>query len=313
MKRHSVTQHHILWASLLALLTAPNCVSRGKYDAKVAELESTQAALEGAQRENQARRQDVSTTRQRLDAAQAALTASNQRSDELLAKLRDVSQRATELERLAADRHAVVSELNEQLEAERQLLTEFRALAQAYGANTPDELKRSLEELQGRVRATEAALRVAQVELDRERRLVQRLKTLIDAGTLRVRRRAGRLVVELPGDIHFGAGSAKLTAVGESTLEQLAPVLQAENDRLFVVEGHTDNQPIRVSGFRSNWHLGANRAEVAREALVAGGLNRQHVAIASWADLLPACPEVDEEACRGRNRRVEVLLLPRFE
>jgi chemotaxis protein MotB len=104
-----------------------------------------------------------------------------------------------------------------------------------------------------------------------------------------------------------------LTDVGKSALAQLAPVLAAETDRLFVVEGHTDNVPIHVSGFRSNWHLGARRAEVSREALVAAGLDPKRVALASWADVMPACPQVDDPECRKRNRRVEVVLLPRFE
>jgi flagellar motor protein MotB len=151
------------------------------------------------------------------------------------------------------------------------------------------------------------------MELYREKRITEKLKSLIDSGALRVRRRNGRLVLELPGDVHFSPGSAKLTDIGQSALGQLAPVLGAETDRLFVVEGHTDNQPIKMSGFRSNWHLGSRRAEVSREALVAAGLDPKRVALASWADVMPACPQVDEPECRQRNRRVEVVLLPRFE
>lgn len=292
---------------------ASACVSQGKYDAKVAELAATHAALTEERSRSAASDAEARAKSERLAAAQQQLDASKLETEALLAKLEAVNERATELERLAQDRQQVVSDLQVQLGAERKLLAEFAALAQAYGAETPEELKRSLAELQRRVQATESALLAAQADLDRERRIADKLKTQIDAGTLKVRRRAGRLVIELPGDVLFGAGSAKLTDVGKQTLSALGPVLSSEADRRFVVEGHTDNQPIHVSGFRSNWHLGATRAELARDVLVASGVVSNTVAIASWADLLPACEPVDDDACRQRNRRVEVLLLPRFE
>jgi chemotaxis protein MotB len=170
-----------------------------------------------------------------------------------------------------------------------------------------------LAAIQKRIEGTERALQSAADELQRERRIAEKLQKLIGAGKLRVHTRAGRLALELPGDIHFASGRADLTEDGKATLKDVARVLQDEKDRLFVVEGHTDNVPIAVSGFRSNWQLGAARAEISREALVLAGLDAQRVAIATWADLLPACPEVDDKVCRQRNRRVEVLLLPRFE
>ncbi len=313
-RSHHVHRTRSAIVTCLTLATfATSCIAKDKYDAKVAELEQTKAELEAARQTGERQQRDTSDLKQRLENAQTALRSSQQSNADSLAKLKEVDERATELERLATDRQGVVSELEAQLTQQRALLEEFRTIAEEYGVDSPQELQRALAELQKRVSETEAALRFAAMELERERRIAKKLKALIDAGTLRVRRRAGRLVIELPGDVHFDAGSAKLTEVGRSTLEQLAPVLQAERDRLFVVEGHTDNQPIKVSGFRSNWHLGSNRAEVARQAMVEAGLEANHVAIASWADVLPVCAEVDEAECRKRNRRVEVLLLPRFE
>ncbi len=298
---------------LVGASLSAGCVSQGTYDAKVAELEQARAELSAAEQAKARHAREASALNERLEKAQAALRAAQVQGDELMTKLDALSEQKSELARLAADRAGVVSQLEQQLVKQRDLLTEFAALAEAYGADSPAALERALRELRQRVEQTEAALRLAGMELERERRITQKLQTLIDAGTLRVRRRSGRLVIELPGDVHFGAGSAKLTDTGINTLEQVAAVLIAEKDRRFVVEGHTDNQPIRISGFRNNWHLGSTRAEMAREAVVQAGLEPDRVAIASWADVLPICETVDEESCRARNRRVEVLLLPRFE
>lgn len=289
----SITLGTLVW------LGATACVSQGQYDAKVAELEQARTELE---RERAARAGEAKKSSElgaRLEKAQEALRASERASADLLGQL--------------DDRAMTVQELQAQLTEQQRLLSEFEALAKAYGAGTPEELERALARLQERVRETERALEQASRELEREKRISSKLQALIDAGKLRVRRRAGRLVIELPGDIHFASGSAKLTDTGKSTLKELALVLQAESDRLFVVEGHTDNVPIAVSGFRSNFHLGSARAETARDLLVQSGLDAPRAAIASWAELLPACPAVDDTECRRRNRRVEVVLLPRFE
>jgi chemotaxis protein MotB len=280
-------------------LATTACVSQGQYDAKVAELQRTQTELERQRQAHAGEELESTELAARLERAQAALRSAEQASAELLGQL--------------DDREATSSELQAQLDEQKRLLGEFEALAEAYGAATPDELERALARLQERVRETERSLQQAANELERERRISGKLQALIDAGKLRVRRRSGRLVIELPGDIHFASGSPKLTETGKSTLKELAAVLEAETDRLFVVEGHTDNVPITVSGFRSNFHLGSARAESARDLLVESGLDGPRVAIASWAELLPACPEVDDTECRRRNRRVEVVLLPRFE
>lgn len=303
----------LMSCALGCVTLASSCVSQGQFDAKVAELEDTRTRLAAAENDARVRAQSQSDLQARFDNAQKALSSSKQLTDELLAKLEAVNTQTAELQRMADERQSVVGELQTQLEEQRKLLSEFESLAREHGAKNPHEFARSLAELRNRVKQTEVALKIAASELEREKRIADKLKALIDAGTLSVHRRSGRLVIELPGDIHFDAGKAVLTKVGESTLAQLATVLTAESDRLFVVEGHTDNQPIKRSGFRSNWHLGSTRAEVAREALVAGGLNSQHVAIASWADLLPACTESQQPECLQRNRRVEVMLLPRFE
>jgi chemotaxis protein MotB len=300
-----------LYAALLALTSA--CVSSGQYDAKVAELEEAKQALAKAEQHNAQEDRTNTELRARLRKAQQAWLSEASTRERLAVELDAQGRRASQLEQSVRERETSVTELESALASQRQLLAEFLSLAEAFGADSPAELQATLAELQRRVEATERALRAAADELERERRISLKLKRLIDAGKLRVRVRAGRIVLELPGDIHFASGRADLTPDGTQALTEVAAVLKAEQDRLFLVEGHTDNVPVAVSGFRSNWHLGATRAEMSRETLVKAGLEPTRLAIATWADLLPACPEVDDKQCRQRNRRVEIVLMPRFE
>ena len=67
---------------------------------------------------------------------------------------------------------------------------------------------------------------------------------MIDAGTLQVKVVDGRMVVALATDILFAAGSATLSADGQSAVEQVASVLAGIPDRNYQVAGHTDDRPI---------------------------------------------------------------------
>ncbi len=258
--------HSSLFSVIGCLALAPSCVPQARYDAKVAELENTKTRLAASESGALARAKAQSELQARYTSAQKALSTSKQWTESVLAKLNEMNLQSSELQRIANERQSVVTELQSQLDTQLSLVAEFEALANEFGAHNPYDFSRALAELRNRVKQTEAALQVAASELQREKRIADKLKALIDAGTLSVHRRSGRLVVELPGDIHFDAGKAQLTKLGETTLAQLATVLNAEQDRLFVVEGHTDNQPIKVSAFRSNWHLGSTRRSRTRSA-----------------------------------------------
>jgi chemotaxis protein MotB len=84
------------------------------------------------------------------------------------------------------------------------------------------------------------------------RSLVSKLREMIDAKTLGVEIRKGRMVVKLEDQILFDPGKALLKPAGETALRQLAAVLREIPDRDFLVAGHTDNRPIKESTYHSN-------------------------------------------------------------
>ena len=61
-----------------------------------------------------------------------------------------------------------------------------------------------------------------------------------------------------------------MTSVGNDLIKQVFDLLQQFNYNV-KIEGHTDNSPIRIEQFPSNWEFSAARAaEVARELVEAG-------------------------------------------
>jgi len=112
------------------------------------------------------------------------------------------------------------------------------------------DAKARLEELRKQKAAAEA--RAATF-----RNLVARLKSMIDAGQLKVVIRDGRMLIALPNDVLFDSGKTNIKPDGQTALAQVAKVLSTIPDRNFLVAGDTDDVPIHTARFPSNWGLRA--------------------------------------------------------
>lgn len=82
-----------------------------------------------------------------------------------------------------------------------------------------------------------------------------------------------------------------------------------ELESKLLVEGHTDNRPIRSSRYPSNWELSTARAIAAMRYLVdAEGMAPARIGVAGYSDQRPIADN-DEAEGRARNRRVEFIFL----
>ena len=80
-----------------------------------------------------------------------------------------------------------------------------------------------------------------------------------------------------------------MTSVGNDLIKQVFDLLQQFNYNV-KTEGHTDNSPIRIEQFPSNWELSAARAaEVARELVEAGSPPRNCL-LKVLRNIAPKCP-----------------------
>ncbi|MFP4155655.1 MAG: flagellar motor protein MotB [Halothiobacillaceae bacterium] len=103
----------------------------------------------------------------------------------------------------------------------------------------------------------------------------------------------------------FESGSSNMENYARDIIEQLAPAIDGLPNRLTVL-GHTDARPF-ASGLRTNWELSTERANAARRALVAGGLEEdKFLRISGLADSMPRIKDDPEDP---RNRRISVLVM----
>jgi chemotaxis protein MotB len=153
---------------------------------------------------------------------------------------------------------------------------------------------------------------IAEQRADVYRGLLAKLRAMIDAKTLAVEIRKGRMLVKLGDQILFDAGKADLTATGQTALRQVAAALREIPDRDFLVAGHTDNQPIKSSSYRSNWDLSTARAVTVVRFLQAEGVDPRHLAAAGYSEF-DSVARNDSPDERALNRRIEIVVMPNLD
>jgi chemotaxis protein MotB len=117
-----------------------------------------------------------------------------------------------------------------------------------------------------------------------------------------------RIRIVLTSPVLFVSGEADLGPEARRQLSALAPLLAALPNPV-LVEGHTDNIPVRNKPFRSNWELSVARAAAVVDFLTASsGLPPARFIVAGYGEFRPAAANETFEG-RSRNRRIEINIL----
>lgn len=259
-----------LLVAIPSLFLTVGCVSSGTFKAKQDELDLARKTAAERERDLQAQLDQRTAERDKL---RKELDDATALVGELTARLQKLGQN---VEQLASEKGALSQGLN--------------------------EAKERLEELRRQKAAAEA--RAATF-----RNLVQRLRSMIDAGTIKVTIRNGRMLLALPNDVLFDSGKTAVKEEGKTALREVAKVLGTINDRRFVVAGHTDNVPIKTSRFPSNWELSTARAVEVARLLIEAGMNPTVLAAAGYGEFDPVAAN-DTNENKALNRRIEIVLEP---
>jgi len=121
------------------------------------------------------------------------------------------------------------------------------------------------------------------------------------------------LVITVVGDVLFDSGKAKVRPESFPILDKVATVLTENVPELNVgIEGHTDNLPIKFSGWKSNWELSTARALSVLHYLVEEkSISPERVSAIGYGEYSLVASNSTKEG-RQLNRRVEIVILPQF-
>jgi chemotaxis protein MotB len=119
------------------------------------------------------------------------------------------------------------------------------------------------------------------------------------------------LVITFMSEVFFDSGKDMIRDDGKESLRKVGEVLNHDvPDSNLAIEGYTDNQSIKYSGWKSNWELSSARAL----AVVHYFIDECEVAPArlsanSYGEFRPVAPNDTQENMQ-KNRRVEIVIVP---
>ena len=121
------------------------------------------------------------------------------------------------------------------------------------------------------------------------------------------------LVITLANNILFDSGKAKIKEDAYPVLDKIATVIKEKApDKNIGIEGHTDNVPIKYSGWKSNRELSTARANNVYHYLVKEGrLKPVQLTTIGYGEFQPIAENKTAQG-RAKNRRVEIVILPQY-
>ena len=169
-----------------------------------------------------------------------------------------------------------------QLEQLSDQLEQFKTLAQLK-AEEAEQLRQAKEELEQRLSSSEVSIGYD------------------DRG----------LVTRMLDRLLFDSGKAELRPTAFPVLDKVARVIGGVPGQPVTVEGHTDNEPIKRSAWKSNTELSIARARTVTDYLVSRhGIGADRLKAVGYGETRPIASN-RSAAGRQKNRRVEIVIGPR--
>lgn len=301
-------------------------------------MEETKAKLENCDKELAAIKKSAQENETKL----AELTEQSEKSQKIMEGLkRDTSITGTSYRNLTS-KYDKLNALNEQLldrlnklmtgsEKDNAKLSSDLQLTQEQLLKKQDELKglefrlnkqqQDLDALSAELKKREA--RVSELEdilkkkdqaaNDLKKKLSDALYNFENKG-LTITQKNGKVYVSMDESLLFASGKTNVEPKGIEALKNVAKVLEQNIDINVLVEGHTDDVPMKGAGeIKDNWDLSVMRAtSVTKIMLSSAKIESSRITAAGRGEFFPLDPAKTAEA-RKKNRRTEIILTPKLD
>ncbi len=177
-----------------------------------------------------------------------------------------------------------------------------------------DNLSIELKKREARVNELEEILKNKdKAAADLRKKLSDALFNFENKG-LTITQKNGKVYVSMDESLLFASGKTGVETKGAEALKDVAKVLEQNPDINVVVEGHTDDVPMKGAGeIKDNWDLSVMRAtSVTKIMLSSAKIDPKRITSAGRAEFFPLDPAKTAEA-RKKNRRTEIILTPKLD
>jgi chemotaxis protein MotB len=123
----------------------------------------------------------------------------------------------------------------------------------------------------------------------------------------------GVVFVSISDKLLFGSGQYKVTNEAKQLLAKVAKVVNDKKDFEFMVEGHTDDDPISRTNIEDNWDLSAKRATAVVRILQDDyNVDPARMTAAGRGEYVPVASNDTSEG-KAKNRRTRIVVLPKLD
>ena len=123
----------------------------------------------------------------------------------------------------------------------------------------------------------------------------------------------GVVYISLADNMLFKSGSYEISPRAQEILDKIAKIIKDYSDYDVLVEGNTDNVPIKKTNIRNNWDLSALRASSVVQYLQDNcGINPSRLSASGRGEYNPIADN-DTDVGKSRNRRTEIIITPKLD
>ena len=268
---------NVLFMAMAGLVLLSSCASKKELVSCREENKSLTENLQNTREDLAGKNARITSLEEQLKAQQRALKAAEEKYDKLQAaldkSLTNASQNNVSIEKL-------VDQINESNQYIRHLV-EVKSKSDSLNMVLTNNLTRSLskEELK---------------EVD-----VQVLK--------------GVVYISLADNMLFKSGTYEINDRASETLSKIAKIITDYKDYDVLIEGNTDDVPIKRENIRNNWDLSCLRASSVVQALQNQyGVDPKRLTAGGRGEYNPLQPN-DTELGKQRNRRTQIIITPKLD
>jgi len=177
-----------------------------------------------------------------------------------------------------------------------------------------DKLNKDLDALKKQLQDKENELAGIRGVTEAKEKNLDDLKKQLDKLQVQLAQTPRGITLTIVDSLLFTPGMAEISEKGKALLDNVALILKERfPGRELIFEGHTDNQPIKYSGWKSNWELGSARSlEVLHYMVANHNFDPKRLSAVSYGEFRPVASNNTDEG-RAQNRRAVIVVLPMVE
>ena len=123
----------------------------------------------------------------------------------------------------------------------------------------------------------------------------------------------GVVYISLADNMLYKSGSYEINSRAAETLSKIAKIIKDYKDYDVLIEGNTDNVPIKKTNIRNNWDLSTLRASSLVQALQNDyGVDPKRLTAGGRGEYNPIASN-DTEVGKQRNRRTQIIITPKLD